>query len=83
MISQSLAPGGVAAIISFHSGEDRRVKDAFRTGLRAGVYAEISRDPIAATEKEQRENPQLRSAKLRRAGRRMSDARHFASGTSR
>ena len=65
VIPQCLTPGGVAAIISFHSGEDRRVKDAFRTGLRAGVYAEISRDPIVATEKEQRENPRSRSAKLR------------------
>lgn len=60
-----LKPGGVAAIISFHSGEDRRVKDAFRTGVRAGIYEEISRDPIIATEAEQRTNPRSRSAKLR------------------
>ncbi|MDB5297467.1 MAG: rsmH 2 [Phycisphaerales bacterium] len=60
-----LKPGGVAAIISFHSGEDRRVKDAFRTGLRAGLYAEVSPDPIVADDVEQRANPRARSAKLR------------------
>src|SRR4051812_42128976 len=64
-----LKPGGAAAIISFHSGEDRRVKDAFRDGLRGGIYAEISRDPIIADEREQRENPRSRSAKLRWARR--------------
>jgi 16S rRNA (cytosine1402-N4)-methyltransferase len=64
-----LNPGGVAAIISFHSGEDRRVKDAFREGLRGGVYSEISREPIIASEEEQRMNPRSRSAKLRWARR--------------
>jgi 16S rRNA (cytosine1402-N4)-methyltransferase len=60
-----LKPGGVAAIISFHSGEDRRVKDAFRRGLREGIYDQISPDPIIAEEAEQRANPRSRSAKLR------------------
>jgi 16S rRNA (cytosine1402-N4)-methyltransferase len=60
-----LASGGVAAIISFHSGEDRRVKDAFREGVRGGIYSEISREPIVANEEEQRINPRSRSAKLR------------------
>lgn len=60
-----LKPGGVVAVISFHSGEDRRVKYAFRDGLRAGVYAAENRDPIIADAAEQRANPRSRSAKLR------------------
>ncbi len=60
-----LKPGGVAAIISFHSGEDRRVKNAFRTGLRDGTYSAENRDPIIASEAEQKHNPRSRSAKLR------------------
>ena len=60
-----LKPGSVAAIISFHSGEDRRVKDAFKRGLRDGIYDEISPDPVIAEEAEQRANPRSRSAKLR------------------
>ncbi|HZL35142.1 MAG TPA: 16S rRNA (cytosine(1402)-N(4))-methyltransferase RsmH [Tepidisphaeraceae bacterium] len=64
-----LKPGAVAAIISFHSGEDRRVKDAFREGLRAGMYAAIVPDPIVAGEPEQKANPRSRSAKLRWARR--------------
>ncbi|MCC6677728.1 MAG: 16S rRNA (cytosine(1402)-N(4))-methyltransferase RsmH [Phycisphaerales bacterium] len=64
-----LKPGGVAAIISFHSGEDRRVKYAFRDGLRAGVYEAETRDPIIADDAEQRANPRSRSAKLRWARR--------------
>jgi 16S rRNA (cytosine1402-N4)-methyltransferase len=60
-----LKPGGVAAIISFHSGEDRRVKEAFRDAFRGGIYGHISRDPIIATEQEQKTNPRSRSAKLR------------------
>ena len=62
-----LKPGGIAAIISFHSGEDRRVKYAFRDGLRAGIYSSENRDPIIADEAEQRANPRARSAKLRSA----------------
>jgi 16S rRNA (cytosine1402-N4)-methyltransferase len=64
-----LTAGGVAAIISFHSGEDRCVKGAFRDGLRGGVYSNVSSDPITATADEQRANPRSRSAKLRWARR--------------
>ena len=60
-----LAPGATAAVISFHSGEDRRVKAAFRDGLREGTYAATSPDPVVADESEQRANPRSRSAKLR------------------
>ncbi|MCI0703487.1 MAG: 16S rRNA (cytosine(1402)-N(4))-methyltransferase RsmH [Planctomycetia bacterium] len=60
-----LKPGGVAAIISFHSGEDRLVKSAFRDGLRAGIYEAISEDPVRPTFDERRANPRSRSAKLR------------------
>ena len=64
-----LVPDGVAAIISFHSGEDRRVKAAFKAGLESGVYRQISRDPLIADEPEQQANPRSRSAKLRWARR--------------
>ncbi len=64
-----LNPGGTLAIISFHSGEDRRVKIAFRENHRAGVFSEISPDPILPTESEKRTNPRSRSAKLRWARR--------------
>ena len=64
-----LAPGASIAIITFHSGEDRRVKKAFIAGARAGLYAAISPDVIIATEEEVRANPRARSAKLRWARR--------------
>jgi 16S rRNA (cytosine1402-N4)-methyltransferase len=60
-----LKPGGVAAIISFHSGEDRLVKAAFRDGLRAGVYEAVTPDAIRPSFDERRANPRSRSAKLR------------------
>jgi 16S rRNA (cytosine1402-N4)-methyltransferase len=69
VLPDCLRPGGTAAIISFHSGEDRPVKKAFQEGFRAGVYSEITREPIVADEFEQRENPRARSAKLRWARR--------------
>ncbi len=64
-----LKPGGTAALVSFHSGEDRLVKAAFRDGLRAGVYAAVSGDPIRPSEEEKAANPRARSAKLRWARR--------------
>jgi 16S rRNA (cytosine1402-N4)-methyltransferase len=65
VIPQCLKPGGTAAIISFHSGEDRRVKQAFRDGLRSGIYKKISEDAVTASEEEKAANSRSRSAKLR------------------
>ena len=61
----ALKPGGRVAILSFHSGEDRRVKKAFREGFRAGIYAEIATSPERPSYEERRENPRSSSAKLR------------------
>ena len=60
-----LRPGGRAAIISFHSGEDRQVKTAFRAGFADGVYAAVSAEPIRPSYAERTANPRSRSAKLR------------------
>ena len=64
-----LRPGGRAAILTFHSGEDRRVKRAFRDGLREGVYSDVAKDIIRPSWDEQRANPRAKSAKLRWAQR--------------
>jgi len=60
-----LAPGGRVAILTFHSGEDRRVKKAFQAGRREGVYAVVSDDVVRAAAEEIRANPRASSAKLR------------------
>ena len=60
-----LKPGGRVAIITFHSGEDRRVKKAFESGLREGAYTEIAREIIRPTPEERRDNPRSSPAKLR------------------
>ncbi len=60
-----LAPGGRVAIITFHSGEDRRVKKAFQAGHRAGIYAEIAREVMRSSMTETRANRRASSAKLR------------------
>ena len=61
-----LAPGGRAVLISFHSLEDRRVKQAFR---RQDVWTVLTKKPVTATDNEVRANPRARSAKLRAAKR--------------
>jgi 16S rRNA (cytosine1402-N4)-methyltransferase len=60
-----LNPGGRVAILTFHSGEDRRVKKAFLQGLREGIYADVAPDPIRASSEERHANPRSTSAKLR------------------
>jgi 16S rRNA (cytosine1402-N4)-methyltransferase len=60
-----LKPGGRVAMLTFHSGEDRRVKKAFQAGLRDGVYAAISEDVLRPSPAERHANPRSASAKLR------------------
>ena len=64
-LSSVLRPGGRVAILSFHSGEDRRVKKAFAAGLREGIYAAVSTGVIRPTAAERRSNPRSAPAKLR------------------
>jgi 16S rRNA (cytosine1402-N4)-methyltransferase len=61
----ALKPGGRAAFLTFHSGEDRRVKKAFQEGERSGLYSHISADVLRPSPEEQRANPRSSPAKLR------------------
>lgn len=60
-----LAPGGRVAILTFHSGEDRRVKKAFQAGQRDGLYADVARFVVRPSMEETRANRRASSAKLR------------------
>lgn len=60
-----IKPGGRVAILTFHSGEDRLVKQAFREYVRSGVFAQASQDVIRPSALECNENPRARSTKLR------------------
>jgi len=60
-----LSSGGRVAILSFHSGEDRRVKKSFQHFLRVGMYSEVAPEPIRPSAEECATNPRARSAKLR------------------
>ena len=64
-----LKPGGRLVVISFHSLEDRRAKDALKLGAQQGIYEVLTRKPVTAEEEETDRNPRARSAKLRAAER--------------
>lgn len=61
----ALAPGGRLAIISFHSLEDRIVKNAFRALAAQGEFDILTKKPVVPSDAEAEENPRSRSAKLR------------------
>jgi 16S rRNA (cytosine1402-N4)-methyltransferase len=68
-----LKPGGRLVLISFHSLEDRLVKDAFKAAKDAGTFEILTRKPVMATDAEMKRNPRSRSAKLRAAERQADD----------
>ena len=73
-----LAPGGRVAILTFHSGEDRRVKKAFKAGLREGVYSDVAGEVIRSAKEETFSNRRASAAKLRWAIRRISPRSRLA-----
>ena len=64
-LPDALKPGGRAAILTFHSGEDKLVKKALKTGYKAGIYSEYSKDVVRPSAQECAQNPRARSTKMR------------------
>ena len=60
-----LSPRGKVVILTFHSGEDRRVKKSFKSGFKSGIYSAWSRDVVRPTKEERRDNPRSSCCKLR------------------
>jgi 16S rRNA (cytosine1402-N4)-methyltransferase len=65
LLPECMKPGGRVAIITFHSGEDRRVKRAFKDGLRSGAFGRIAEEVVRPGADERRANPRSSAAKLR------------------
>ena len=64
-LPDALKPGGRAVILTFHSGEDKLVKKALKTGYKAGIYSEYSKDVVRPSAQECAQNPRARSTKMR------------------
>ena len=60
-----LAPGGRAVFLTFHSGEDRRVKKSLKKGIASGIYADAARRPVRPSPQERRANSRSGCCKLR------------------
>ena len=60
-----LNPGGRAAVLTFHSGEDRLVKKSFKENVRVGIYSDAAKDVIRPSAEECRRNSRAHSTKLR------------------
>jgi 16S rRNA (cytosine1402-N4)-methyltransferase len=80
--TQVLSAGGRLVVISFHSLEDRIVKEALREGASHGLWQVLTKKPVSAPAEEIDRNPRSRSAKLR-AAERLSGARHTGQGQER
>jgi 16S rRNA (cytosine1402-N4)-methyltransferase len=65
VLPSCLKAGGRASFLTFHSGEDRRVKQHFQEGRRIGIYSAIADEPLRPTAAERHANPRASSAKLR------------------
>jgi len=64
-LPEVLKPGGRAAILTFHSGEDRLVKKSFKRFLKEGIYCEIAEDAIRPSREECARNSRAKSTKMR------------------
>ena len=79
-----LKPGGRLVLISFHSLEDRLVKDAFKEAKDAGIFEVLTKKPMVAGEQEMMRNPRARSAKLRAAEKKsVTQTRRIGMGKTR
>ena len=64
-LPDALAPGGKVAILTFHSGEDRLVKHAFKYGKKVGIYSDVAKDVIRPSKEECTQNGRAKSTKMR------------------
>jgi len=64
-LPDALAPGGKVAILTFHSGEDRLVKHAFKYGKKIGIYSDVAKDVIRPSKEECAQNGRAKSTKMR------------------
>lgn len=65
VLPQCMNPGARVAILTFHSGEDRRVKKSFAMAEQRGIYSKIASKPLRPSAEECRSNPRASCAKLR------------------